>query len=137
MTTVRGRPRTLLERQLAGAAKRARMLARSRQREIAGVLVERDRLLQLVELRNVSRARGSFEIRRKDIRVVDGAARRLGARVVGTYHSHVATEAHPGPRDIREATDGWLMLIYDTIGEEWRLWRIRNRRSYPLRFRTV
>jgi hypothetical protein len=101
------------------------------------VLVERDGLVQLVELPNVSRSRGSFEIRRKDVRGAERAARCLSASVVGTFHSHVATEGNPGPRDIREAPDGSLMLIYDTIGYDWRLWRIRGGRSYRLGFEVI
>lgn len=120
--------------QLSWFGARARSLARASQREIAGLLVARDDLLQLVELRNVSKRRGSFEIRRSDIRKADRAARVVSSTVVGTFHSHLVSEAKPGPRDIREASDGTLVLICDTIGQEWRLWRIRTGRAYKIAF---
>jgi hypothetical protein len=121
-----------LSEQLARFATRAIRLARSRQREIAGVLVERDRLIQLLELPNVARRMGGFDIRRRDIYRAEQAAKALGAAVCGTFHSHVVSEASPGPRDRGEAHEGSLMLIYDTIGREWCLWRIRHGRAYRL-----
>ena len=130
----RARRYRFLSEQLARFEARAGHLARSRQREIAGVLVERDRIIQLLELHNVSRRRGSFDIRQSDIHRVQRAAEALGSAVSGTFHSHVVSEAIPGPRDIRDADEGSLMLIYDTIGREWRLWRIRHGRAHKLGF---
>jgi proteasome lid subunit RPN8/RPN11 len=123
--------------QLSQVGRRARGEARLRQREVAGVLVGRDGIIQLVPLRNVSRRRGSFALLKSDIQATARAARRLLGNVLGTFHSHIASDATPGPRDIREASDGSLMLIYDTIGQEWRLWRIRKGRPYPMRFAAV
>jgi proteasome lid subunit RPN8/RPN11 len=130
-------PYRLVGAQLSQLARRARGEARSTQREVAGALVGRDGLIQLVPLRNVSRRRGSFALRKSDIQATARAARCLLGDVVGTFHSHIASDATPGPRDIREAGDGSLMLIYDTIGQEWRLWRIRGGRAYPIRFAAV
>jgi proteasome lid subunit RPN8/RPN11 len=123
-----------LDVQLSALGLRARRDARSRRREVAGILVGRDGLVQLVELRNVSKRRGSFKIRGADIREAAQAARVLKSEVIGTFHSHIVSEAEPGPRDIREAKEGSLMFIYDTIGEEWRLWRKRGRRVYEVGF---
>ena len=135
------RPKTprhrLIGAQLSQLGRRARSEARSTQREVAGVLVGRDGIIQLVPLRNVSRRRGSFALLKSDIRAAARAARRLLGDLVGTFHSHIVSDARPGPRDIREAGDGSLMLIYDTIGQEWRLWRIRRGRSYAVRFTVV
>jgi len=85
----------------------------------------------------VSRRRGSFEIRRADVAKARQAARVVASRLAGTFHSHLVSEAKPGPRDIREALHGALMLIYDTVGREWRLWRIRRGRVYELRYDQV
>ena len=135
--TAAGRRHRFLSSQLAHFGTRAGRLARSRQLEIAGLLVERDRIIQLLELPNVSKRKGSFEIRRADIRRIQRAARALGSVVAGTFHSHVVSEAIPGPRDVREADEGALMMICDTIGREWRLWRIRHGRAYEVRFDRV
>jgi proteasome lid subunit RPN8/RPN11 len=62
------------------------------------------------------------------------AARVLSSSIAGTFHSHVVSEARPGPRDIREARQAAVLLIYDTIAYEWRLWRIRRGRAYELKY---
>jgi proteasome lid subunit RPN8/RPN11 len=137
--TVRPRPASyrLVGAQLSHVARHARGQARSAQREVAGVLVGRDGIIQLVPLRNISRRRGSFALLKSDVQAAARAAARLLGEVVGTFHSHVASDATPGSRDTREAGNGSLMLIYDTIGQEWRLWRIRGERAFRVRFAVV
>ena len=131
-------PLRLLRVHLREITRRAVAAARVRQREIAGVLVSHGDVISLVELPNVSRRRGRFDLRRDHIKAVALAARRLGARLVGTFHSHVASEAKPGRGDLAEAQqDGSLMLIIDTIAREALLWRIRGARAYKVRHEVV
>ena len=76
---------------------------------------------------NRSRREGSFYISMRDWHCVTALALRKGKRVPGSFHSHPLWEAQPGPRDIATLHPGSLMLIYDVIGREARLWRIRKR----------
>jgi proteasome lid subunit RPN8/RPN11 len=127
----------ILGAHLRRAIKKSVILARSRHWELAGVLVSHGGVLGLYELRNVSRRRGHFELRVADIRSARSAAAQLGSAVVGTWHSHVVSEACPSPGDIADAQEGSLLLIIDTIGREAALWRVRGHRAYSLRFDVV
>src|SRR4029450_3071378 len=100
----------LVGAQLSQLGRRARGEARSTQREGAGVLVGRDGITQLGPLRNVPRRRGSFALLKSDIQAAARAARRLLGDVVGTFHSHIASDATPGPRGIREAGGGCVVV---------------------------
>lgn len=106
--------------------------------EICGVIVDCDYVLRLVRVRNASRRIGHSEIKLSDYQTVVKAARRLGYKVIGSFHSHPISDAKPGYSDCRADASGRLLLIIDCIGREARLWRImRNRRAYPLRFKEV
>ena len=107
-------------------------------REICGMIIDDGCVLRLVRVRNASRQIGSFFITASDLKTVARAARRLGYKVVGTFHSHPISDAKPGYTDCRAGVPGRLMLVIDCIGREARLWRImRNRRAYPLRFKEI
>ena len=101
------------------------------------MLVSHGGIIGLCELRNLSRRRGHFELRIADIRAATRAATTIGSEVVGTWHSHVVSEARPSPGDIADAQDGSLMLIIDTISREAALWRLRSQRAYRVRFDTI
>jgi proteasome lid subunit RPN8/RPN11 len=102
--------------------------------EICGLLVDTGAHLSFVPTRNVSRRVGSFVFSRTDIRRIAGAVKRLGHEIVGTFHSHPGGEPIPGESDIRHAVNDSLMFIFDCIGRDGRLWRIRKGRAYSLRF---
>jgi proteasome lid subunit RPN8/RPN11 len=103
-------------------------------REICGVVIDNGWTLELVRLPNRTRRRGCFRMVSVDLKDVERAARRLGHRVVGSFHSHPVSVAKPGPGDIRGAEVGSLMLVIDCIGREASLWRVgRNRRAYRVR----
>jgi proteasome lid subunit RPN8/RPN11 len=119
-------------RELLGKA--CRLARRSSGREICGLLLDTGCFLSLVETSNASKRGGSFLLRGKEIRRVSAAAQTLRQEVVGTFHSHPISEARPGPRDISSADDGSLMFIFDCIGRNGRLWRIRRRRAREVRW---
>jgi proteasome lid subunit RPN8/RPN11 len=110
--------------------RRARVSARSL-REIAGLIVADGCYLSLIELRNTSRRPGSFQLHRGEWHKVEKACAVLGLRVAGSFHSHVVSDATPSNGDIRGATDGDLMLIFDAIGQAVRLWKIQKGKASP------
>lgn len=126
----------ILKSQLRDVVRRAVRVGRSRQREIAGVLIFNGHVLGLLECGNMARRRGGFQLSAQRLREVEVAARCLGARVVGTFHSHVGSIAEPGPGDIVGAYRE-LMLIIDTVEPETRLWRVRRGRAYEIGFDVV
>jgi proteasome lid subunit RPN8/RPN11 len=97
-----------------------------RLREIAGLLVDSGTFLWLVEIRNTSKSPASFVLHRGDWAATERASKRLGFTIAGTFHSHIVSAPIPGEGDIRGAIDGELMLIFDAISSEVRLWRIRR-----------
>jgi len=117
---------------VAGARRAARRL-----REVCGLLVDHGGLVRLVPTPNRSKEPCSFWIGRQDWRRVEKAAVTLGSRVVGTFHSHVASHPAPGPGDIRGAIGGQIMIIIDSINGEIRAWRIRRRRAFPMKHTVV
>jgi proteasome lid subunit RPN8/RPN11 len=133
-----GTPRLLIvASDLRAVIRRAVTVARSSQREVAGVLVSHGGVLALVELKNVSRRRGHFQLRVADITATERAARQLESSVVGTWHSHVVSEARPSPGDLESARENSLLLIIDTIGREALLWRVRRKRGHRVGFQVI
>ena len=102
--------------------------------EICGLIVHTGHHLTFVQTRNVSRLPGSFQLSRPDVRHIVAASKILQQKVVGTFHSHPAATASPGPSDIAHAVDDSLMFIFDCIGSEGRLWHIRLGRARELTF---
>lgn len=131
------RPCRIIGEQLRAMIRRAVEVAEPNGREICGLILDNGYLLELLPVKNQTRAPGSFSISWMQWRKARKAARRLGHRVVGTYHSHPVSEAAPGPADLRFAQEGDLMLIFSCWDLEARLWLIRKGEAQPLRFCTV
>jgi proteasome lid subunit RPN8/RPN11 len=107
-----------LEREIQDAVDRAEDL-----QEICGLLFDNGEYLDLVRCTNVSKSPASFELSPAQVERIVRERRSKGRQLVGTFHSHVASEAKPGKSDIRCAL-GALMLIIDVCDESGRLWRI-------------
>ena len=103
--------------------------------EICGLIVHTGHHLSFVQVRNTSRRPGSFQLSWPDVRRIVAASKILQQEVVGTFHSHPAYIASPGPSDIAQAADDSLMFIFDCIGNEGRLWHIKHSRSRELTFK--
>ena len=101
--------------------------------EICGLLVNTGHHLTFVQTRNILRRPGGFALSPVDVRRIVAAAAILGQEVVGTFHSHPAAPATPGKSDIEHAVDDSLMFLFDCIGKEGRLWKIKKGRARPLR----
>ncbi len=85
--------------------------------------------LELRFLTNRSQRAGRFTIARADYLKARESVRRMGKRVLGTFHSHPIGEAIPSRGDLSRATANSFCLIYDVCGRELKLWKIVNRRG--------
>lgn len=112
-------------RRLAAAAQR------NGHREICGIVAcGPDRVLSVMLVPNGSTLPGHWEIPTVAVRELCRLLRRTQLNVVGTFHSHPISPAVPGSSDLRRATLGNLLLIYDVCGREMKLWRVdRTRRG--------
>lgn len=96
------------------------------QSEVCGVMsVDRYSRIELHFLKNNSGKAGSFRIFSFDVMAIKQTLKPHN-QFIGLFHSHVVSEAIPGPRDIRNARPSYLQLIYDVCGHEARLWRIKK-----------
>lgn len=102
--------------------------------EICGLIIDTGCHLSFVRTRNVSARVGSFALSGPDVRRIAAAVKVLGQKIVGTFHSHPVGVATPGKADIRHAVDDSLMFIFDCIGREGRLWKVKGRRARAIRF---
>lgn len=118
----------ILRRSYAEILKLARHEAKE-DKEICGFLIDNGYFLQLQLAQNVSEKEGSFSYSKKEVRELMKCAKMLGLEIVGTFHSHPISEAIPGPNDVKYALDDSLMLIFDYIGKEGKLWYIKDGRS--------
>jgi proteasome lid subunit RPN8/RPN11 len=68
--------------------------------------------------RNAAASALIYEIDPKEMLGVDRAAQKLGADIMGVFHSHTHTDAYPSPTDVAQALDpGWhyvLVSLRDT-----------------------
>jgi proteasome lid subunit RPN8/RPN11 len=103
--------------------------------EICGLLIYTGHHLSFVQVRNISPRAGSFRFSRTDVRRIVAAAKVLKQEVVGTFHSHPASIAKPGAADITLAVDDSLIFIFDCIGREGCLWKIKRGKARELKFR--
>jgi len=118
----------ILRRSHAELLKLARHEAKE-DREICGFLIDNGYFLQLQPAKNMSKTEGSFSYCKKEVNELKKSTSKLGIEIVGTFHSHPISEAIPGPNDVKHALDDSLMLIFDCIGKEGKLWYIKDGRS--------
>jgi proteasome lid subunit RPN8/RPN11 len=97
------------------------------QSEVCGVVVASpDCRLRLQFLPNHSARSWSFEISDSDFKEARKKANENGERFIGLFHSHIASEAVLGPRDLENARLTHLQLVYDICGREVRLWKVKK-----------
>ena len=102
--------------------------------EICGLLIDTGAHVAFVQTRNISVRMGSFAFSAPEVRRVVTATKVLGQEVVGTFHSHPVGVPTPGKSDIEHAIDDSLMFLFDCLGRDGRLWKIRAGRAHPLKF---
>jgi len=91
-------------------------------REICGFLIDNGYYLHLWLTKNRRKTPGGFSYYTGEVNELEKVTKRLGIEIVGTFHSHPASEAVPGPNDVKYAENDSLMLIFDCTGSEGRLW---------------
>lgn len=117
----------ILKRSYVELLKLARLEAKKDAgKEICGFLIDNGYFLQLQLTQNTSERQGSFSYCKKEVKELMRSTRKLGIEIVGTFHSHPISEAIPGPNDVKYALDDDLMLIFDCIGNEGKLWYIKD-----------
>ncbi len=98
------------------------------QREVCGVISsDQNSIITLHFLKNYSKKAGNYRISATDVAAVRRGLKQKN--IIGLFHSHVVSEAIPGPRDIQNACTAYLQLIYDVCGRVVRLWKIKRIRG--------
>jgi len=101
--------------------------------EVCGLILSEDgERINLAYLPNETLRPGGWLFGQQSYESARRRAKGQGMKILGTFHSHPISEAIPGPRDIKTAKAGSLMLIYDVCGRKARLWKIQvsRRRRY-------
>lgn len=105
----------------------SRSMSNFEHREICGVFYQRGTQLVLERTLNKTSNPCQFKVSRANLKM----ARRKTRGVWGAFHSHPLAEAKPGAGDIKGGPYNGYALIYDVIGDEFRLWHV-ERRAYTL-----
>jgi len=89
--------------------------------EACGLLVGSyggDEASQIFLTANAAASAMVYEIDPKEMLGIDRAAQKMGADIMGVFHSHTHTDAYPSPTDVAQALDpGWhyvLVSLRDT-----------------------
>jgi proteasome lid subunit RPN8/RPN11 len=87
--------------------------------ECCGLLLGRDdRITEAVRTANVSENPNRYEINPRDYIVTRRDARKRHLDVLGFYHSHPHSSAHPSPTDLAEATYPDLLYVIVSLAAE-------------------
>ncbi len=103
-------------------------------REICGLIIGNGLYINLIELKNKTRRGGGFSFYSSEVKDIVKASRLLNIEILGTFHSHPIYMAKPGQDDIGGAVEDSLMLIIDCNSNKAILWRIKNGKSYKIRY---
>jgi proteasome lid subunit RPN8/RPN11 len=96
-------------------------------REICGFLIDNGYYLHPWLTKNRRKTPGGFSYYASEVKELEKITKKLGIEIVGTFHSHPVSEAVPSPNDVKYAENDSLMLIFDCVGNEGRLWHIKDR----------
>ncbi len=102
-------------------------MSNAEHREICGIFHQRGAQLVLEKRLNKTSKPYKYKVTWADQKM----AKRKTCGVWGIFHSHPISEAEPGAGDIEGGPFNGFALIYDVVGDEFRLWRI-ERRAYTL-----
>lgn len=100
-------------------------------REICFAVMGRGRKIQkMVRLRNHAPDKVMHHvIANRDVRLVVKRERKNGLRLLGLLHTHILSEAKPGPGDIAGYHVGAIMFIYFELKDEFRAFKLLGRRK--------
>ena len=105
----------------------ARTASQDGNREVCGAILRDpggDGTLKLVFAENESNGSHSYELSNSSVKRIRNIARSLGSGVIGSFHSHPASDATPGHNDISHAGVLSLLLIHSVPTGRTRLWQV-------------
>ncbi len=71
-----------------------------------------DEATHIFPTKNAAASALIYEIDPKEMLGVDRAAQKIGADIMGVFHSHTHTDAYPSPTDVAQALDpGWHYVL--------------------------
>ena len=117
-----GRKWRMLEGELDDAVKRA-VLAAARRREICGLLIDNGYFLELIFMRNKSRMPNKCAFYFGEVRTMEKACKKVGHRVIGTFHSFPSSSAEMGDDRIENGVEGSLLLVISSTEKKATLWQ--------------
>ena len=121
-----GRRWRILKGELDDAVRRA-VLAAARKREICGLLIDNGYFLELVFMRNKSRTPSKCAFYFGEVMAVEKACRKVGHRIIGTFHSFPASCAEAeGDGHIDNSVDGSLLLVISSTEKKATLWQTED-----------
>lgn len=125
-----------LRRQVNETIRDAKLYASNRGQEICGLLVDNGHFVELIRVKNRTKG-GGFRFDSSEIAFIQKALKKMGHRIIGTFHSHPAYLPVPGDSDVKWAPDGSFMLIIDVLGKKVGLWFIKNRKKRRIEFELI
>ena len=137
MQRVKQRPVRFLRIHFERIEREAQRAAAKGGREICGVILSNGSFLELVSVRNKTKRGGGFSFYFDEIRSIEKFCTVCQHEIVGTFHSHPAAPAKPGPRDLEHAVHNSLMLIYDVQGRAANLWHIKRRNAKKVQYKLI
>jgi len=117
-----GRKWRILEGELGDAVKRA-VLAAAKGREICGLLIDNGYFLELIFMRNKSRIPNKCAFYFGEVRAIERACRKVGHRIIGTFHSFPASVADIGGQRVENGIEGSLILVISSAEKKATLWQ--------------
>jgi len=123
-----GRKWRILEGDLDDAVKRA-VLAAARGREICGLLIDNGYFLELISMRNKSRIPDKCAFYFGEVRTIEKACRKVGHRIIGTFHSFPGSSADIGEQRVENGVDGTLLLVISSTEKKATLWQTEGRQA--------
>ncbi len=117
-----GRRWRILKGELDDAVRRA-VLAAARRREICGLLIDNGYFLELVFMRNKSRMPRKCAFYFGEVRTIEKACRKLGHRIIGTFHSFPSSPTEMGDGHVENGVEGSLLLVISSTEKSATLWQ--------------
>jgi len=101
---------------------------KSDQSEVCGIITtNKNKILKLWFLENLSRRAGAFLIDLSEVGRVQKLVKETGQHIIGSFHSHPISPPFPSPGDLKAAFFKGHELIYDVCGRAVKLWLKKSR----------
>jgi proteasome lid subunit RPN8/RPN11 len=128
-----GRRWRILKGELDDAVRRA-VLASARRREICGLLIDNGYFLELVSMRNKSHTADKCAFYFGEVRTIEKACRKVGHRIIGTFHSFPSSPAEMGDGHVENGVEGSLLLAINPAEKNATLWHTEGGKAKKAQF---